>query len=183
MTQCTFQKIWKIALSIAFFIFLPIETDFGPIKELWAYWDFPQMPPIASKSILCGKILWKNVFFTESTFIWLFLASTCYCGNITACSKYEIKWAYSNLNTHSCIKRLLVERNSALLGMWYPDTWISGYLDIQAILAIHYPKTKKVEISKYPNIRDIQVSMYPSIRIHRELRYPTIHVSKHWIVG
>ena len=70
--------------------------------------------------------------------------------------------------------------------MWYPDTWISGYLDIQAFLAIHYSETKKVEISKYPgihDIHDIQVSMYPSIRIHKKLRYPTIHVSKHWIVG
>ena len=60
---------------------------------------------------------------------------------------------------------------------------VSGYLDIQAILAIHYPNTKKVEISKYPNIHDIQLSMYPSIRIHKKLRYPTIQVSKHWIVG
>ena len=67
--------------------------------------------------------------------------------------------------------------------MWYPDNWISGYLDIQAILAIHYPDTKKVEISKYPSIHGIQVSIYPSIRIHNELIYPTIHVSKHWIVG
>ena len=69
------------------------------------------------------------------------------------------------------------------LGMWYPDTWITGYMDIQAILAIHYPNIKKFEVSKYPCIHGIQVSMYPSIRIHKELRYPTIHVSKHWIVG
>ena len=46
-----------------FFLLLPIETDFRPINALWAYWDFPQMPPIASKSILCGKILSKNVIF------------------------------------------------------------------------------------------------------------------------
>ena len=26
---------------------------------------------------------------------------------------------------------------SLYIGMWYPDTWISGYLDIQAIFAIH----------------------------------------------
>jgi len=43
--------------------------------------------------------------------------------------------------------------------MWYPDTWISGYLDIQAILAIHYPDTKKVEISKYPSIHVSMISM------------------------
>ena len=54
------------------------------------------------------------------------------------------------------------------LGMWYPDTWISGYMDIQAFLAIHYPYYKKVEISKYPGIHDIQVSMYPSIWIHKK---------------
>ena len=57
---------------------------------------------------------------------------------------------------------------------------ISGYLDIQAILAIHYLDTKKVE--KYPNIRDIQVSMYPSIWIHKELSYPIIHVSRDTLV-
>ena len=60
---------------------------------------------------------------------------------------------------------------------------VSGYLDIQAILAIHYPDTEKVEILKYPSIHEIQVSMYPRIREHKKLRYPTIQVSKHWIVG
>ena len=55
----------------------------------------------------------------------------------------------------------------ALLGieMWYPDTWISGYLDIQAILAIHYPDTKKVEISKYPCIQVSMISKYPCIQV------------------
>ena len=51
------------------------------------------------------------------------------------------------------------------LGMWYPDTWISGYLDIQAILAIHYPATKKVEVSKYPSIQISMISKYPCIQV------------------
>ena len=49
--------------------------------------------------------------------------------------------------------------------MWYPDTWISGYLDIQAILAIHYPDTKFFEISKYPNIQVSMISKYPCIQV------------------
>ena len=49
---------------------------------------------------------------------------------------------------------------STYLGMWYPDTWISGYLDIQAFLAIHYPDTKKVEISTYPSIQVPMISGY-----------------------
>ena len=42
------------------------------------------------------------------------------------------------------------------LEMWYPDTWISRYLDIQILgypSKFGYPlsaDTKKVEISKYP---------------------------------
>ena len=47
----------------------------------------------------------------------------------------------------------------------YPDTWISGYLDIQAILAIHYPDTRKVEISKYLSIQVSMISKYPCIQV------------------
>jgi hypothetical protein len=47
----------------------------------------------------------------------------------------------------------------------YPDTWISGYLDIQAFLAIHYPNTKKFKISKYPSIQLSMIFKYPCIQV------------------
>ena len=47
----------------------------------------------------------------------------------------------------------------------FPDTWISGYLDIQAFFAIHYPDTKKVEISKNPSIQVSMISKYPCIQV------------------
>jgi hypothetical protein len=49
-----------------FFLFLPIKTDFRPILKL------AQMTPIVSKPFLCGEITSKIVYFTDSTFIWLF---------------------------------------------------------------------------------------------------------------
>ena len=62
--------------------------------------------------------------------------------------------------------------------MWYPDNWISGYLDIQAILAIHYPDTKKVEISKYPNIQLSKVSKYPCIQVSMDIIFLAIITKK-----
>ena len=47
----------------------------------------------------------------------------------------------------------------------FPDTWISGYFDIQAFFAIHYPDTKKVEISKNPSIQISMISKYPCIQV------------------
>ena len=65
------------------------------------------------------------------------------------------------------------------LGMRYPDTWISGYLDIQAILAIHYPNIKKVEISKYPSIQISMISKYPCIQVSGYIKNWDIQLSKY----
>ena len=72
--------------------------------------------------------------------------------------------------------------------MWYPDTWISGYLDIQAFLAIQYPDSKKVEISKYPSIQVSMISKYPCIQVSGYIKneisnYPCIQTLDSWIVS
>ena len=69
------------------------------------------------------------------------------------------------------------------VGMWYPDTWISGYLDIQAFLAIHYPDTKKVEISKYPSIQVSMISKYPCIQVSGYLKNRDIQLSMYPNIG
>ena len=63
-------------------------------------------------------------------------------------SRYCSSWTISKALSYPNCRPI----NNLGLEMWCPDTWISGYLDIQAILAINYPDTKKVEISKYPSI-------------------------------
>ena len=69
------------------------------------------------------------------------------------------------------------------LGMWYPDTWISGYLDIQAFLAIHYPDPKKVEISKYPSIQVSMISKYPCIQVSGYIKKWDIQLSIYPNIG
>ena len=66
--------------------------------------------------------------------------------------------------------------------------WISGYLDIQAFLAIHYPDSKKVEISKYPSIQVSMISKYPCIQVSGYIKneisnYPYIQTLDSWIVS
>ena len=73
-----------------------------------------------------------------------------------------LKYFCQNLNVNNGPKLRML---AVILGMRYPDTWISGYLDIQAILAIHYPDNKKVEISNYPSIQISVISKYPCIQV------------------
>ena len=65
----------------------------------------------------------------------------------------------------------------------FPDTWISGYLDIQAFFAIHYPDTKKVEISKYPSIQVSMISKYPCIQVSRYITNWDIQLSMYPNIG
>ena len=69
------------------------------------------------------------------------------------------------------------------LGMWYPNTWISGYLDIQAVLAIRYLDTKKVETSKYPFIQVSMISKYPCIQVSGYIKNWDIQLSMYPNIG
>jgi hypothetical protein len=60
---------------------------------------------------------------------------------------------------------------------------VSGYLDIQAILAIHYADTKKVEISKYPSIQVSMISKYPDIQVSGYIKNCDIQLSMYPNIG
>ena len=60
---------------------------------------------------------------------------------------------------------------------------VSGYLDIQAILAIHYPATKKVEVSKYPSIQVSMISKYPCIQVSGYIKNWDIQLSMYPNIG
>ena len=90
-----------------------------------------------------------------------------------------------NCRADICINEKAEELHTLTVqvGMWYPDTWISGYLDIQAILAIHYPDNKKIEISNYPSIQISVISKYPCIQVSGYIENWDIQLSMYPNIG